>query len=178
MAKTTIFSALSRAPWWLSLVIAAALFVGLSAALPGVIAAGATLPFLGIACYAAWRQWRSARDGGEALESLRELSSDQFSARLVQGFRRDGFEVTPLRGAQADFELRRDGRLTLVASRRWKAAHSGIAPLKELAAAREAREADECFFVASGELSPQARTFAAQHRVQVVEGAALARLFR
>lgn len=178
MAKTTIFSALSRAPWWLSLVIAAALFMGLSTSLPVVIAAGSTLPFLGIACYAAWRQWRAARDGGEALESLRELSSEQFSARLAQGFRRDGYEVTALRDTPADWELRRDGRVTLVASRRWKAAHSGIAPLKDLAAAREAREADECLFVVSGELSPQARSFAAQHRVKVVEGAALARLAR
>ena len=158
--------------------IAAALFVGLSMALPGVIAAGAAIPFLGIACYAGWRQWRAARDGGEALESMRELSSEQFSARLAQGFRREGYEVTALRGAQADFELRRDGRLTLVASRRWKAAHTGIAAIKELSAARDASEADECLFVASGELSPQARDFAAEHRVRLVEGAALARLAR
>jgi restriction system protein len=178
VARTTLFNTLSRAPWWLSLAIAVALFVGLRTLLPDVIAAGTAIPFIGIASYAAWRQWRSPGDdmAGEALEGLRKLSSEEFSARLAQGFRKDGYEVSSI--SSGELELQRGGRLTLVAAKRWKAAHSGIAPLKALAAAREARQADECLFVASGELSPQAEAFAAANRVQLLKGGALARLVR
>jgi restriction system protein len=77
-----------------------------------------------------------------------------------------------------DFELEKLGYLTLVCARRWKAARTGIEPLRELAELREKRSARECHYAVAGELTEQARAFAKQKGVKLVEGAELARLVR
>ena len=64
------------------------------------------------------------------------------------------------------------------AKRRWKAARTGIEPLRELAALGEKRTARECHYVLAGVLTEQARAFATQKGVKLVEGAELARLVR
>jgi restriction system protein len=180
MARQTLFAALSRSPWWLSLVIAGLLFAALRAAFPALVAASAALPFVALALYAAWRQWRvpDEADLAAVLERLRELPWERFAALITDAFRREGYEVRASSGGAADFELRRDGRSTLASCRRWKSAQSGVAPLRELAAAREKREADECLYVCAGTLSEQAQSFAARNRVRLLHGAELARLLR
>ncbi|HYR33109.1 MAG TPA: restriction endonuclease, partial [Burkholderiales bacterium] len=77
----------------------------------------------------------------------------------------------------ADFELVQGSRSTLVACKRWKAMRTGIEPLRELEDARRAREAAECIYVATGEVTAQARAFAAERNIRVVEGAELVRKF-
>ncbi|MGH8722847.1 MAG: restriction endonuclease, partial [Burkholderiales bacterium] len=78
----------------------------------------------------------------------------------------------------ADFELEKDGQVTLVCARRWKAARTGVEPLKELASAAEARKAGECVYVVAGELTEQARRLADEKRVRLMEGAGLFALVR
>ena len=58
-SKESLFAILSRQPWWLSVLVAGALFGSAQLFLPGMIAAAIAIPFLGIACYAGWRQMRS-----------------------------------------------------------------------------------------------------------------------
>jgi len=65
-----------------------------------------------------------------------------------------------------------------VSARRWKAARTGIEPLRDLVGEGEQREARECRYVLTGELTDQARAFAQQQRVRLVAGAELARLVR
>lgn len=77
-----------------------------------------------------------------------------------------------------DFELEKAGRVTLVCARRWKAARTGMEPLKELAAAGEKRSAGECRYAVAGELTAQARAYAKRKAVKLVEGAELAKLVR
>src|SRR6267142_4172131 len=93
------------------------------------------------------------------LELVRAMSWDEFSATMEQAFRRDGNTVKRLSGG-ADFELVQGSRSTLVACKRWKAMRTGIEPLRELEDARRAREAAECIYVATGEVTAQARAFA------------------
>jgi len=121
------------------------------------------LPFLVIGCYAGWQQLRapSAERIAATLESLRALSWDEFSAALEDAYRRDGYSVTRLNVAGADLELTKSARVTLVCGKRWKVARAGIEPLRELDAARQAREAHECIFVAAGDITDNARAFAA-----------------
>ena len=73
----------------------------------------------------------------------------------------------------ADLELEKAGGLSLVCARRWKAAATGVEPLKELAAAGEKREAAECLYVVAGDITANARAFATEKAVRLVEGAAL-----
>lgn len=73
-------------------------------------------------------------------------------------------------------ELTRSGRLTLAACKRWKVARAGVEPLKELDAARQAREAHECIYVAAGEITDNARAYAARSNIRLLCDAELAAL--
>jgi restriction system protein len=75
MAKDSLFSILSRAPWWLSIAIAAALFAGIRLFLPDIAAFFAALPFLVIAGYTGWRQLRapSVTAAADMLAKLRTM---------------------------------------------------------------------------------------------------------
>jgi len=138
----------------------------------------AALPFIVIGGYAGWQQLRapSAERIAATLESLRALSWDEFSAALEDGFRRDGYVVTRLDGTGVDLELTKAGRVSLVGCKRWKVARAGIEPLRELEAARHAREAHECIYVAAGEITDTARAFVAEKNIRLLHGAELVKL--
>ena len=138
----------------------------------------ASLPFIVIGGYAGWQQLRAPSSGqiAASLESLRALSWDEFSAALEDAFRRDGYGVSRLNIAGADLELTRSGRVSLVACKRWKVARAGIEPLRDLDAARQARQAHESIYVAAGEITDNALAFATEKNFRLLHGAELAKL--
>lgn len=178
MAKQNLFNILKDSPWWMSAVIAVAVFMGTRMLLPDFGAAFAALPFGVIAVYAGWRQWNvpSAAKMANALDKLRAMSWEEFSALMAEAFRRDGYDVATLSLAGADFELRKGGRVAVASCRRWKAAQGGTGPLKELLGAMKKAGANDCVFVTAGELSPNARDFALDCAIQVLGNAELVRL--
>ncbi len=153
-------------------------FVILKFDIPEAYALFVALPFLVIGCVAGWRQLRApgTEQVAATLESLRAQSWDEFSAALEGAFRRDGYEVARLRGAGADFQLTKGGRVSLVGCKRWKVARAGIEPLRELEAAKQARDAYECIYVAAGEITENARAFAAERKIRLLHDAELAKL--
>jgi len=182
MSRNSLFAILLRSPWWISIAIAAGLYAAAARWLPvpqaGFYAIFVALPFLVIAAYTGWQQLRApsaARVAG-TLEALRAMSWDDFSGALEDAFHREGYGVSRLGSAQADFELTRAGRVTLVGCKRWKVARTGIEPLRELDAARRAREAHECIYVAAGEVTDNARAFAAEAKIRLLHGADLVKL--
>ena len=168
--KRSLFFALSHSPWWLSLLIAAALFMLVRQFMPDYAALASTLPFLGIAGYAGWRQSRalSPKRAGEALAALRALPWQEFSARMATAFRSEGYEVAVLARGAADFELRKSGRVALAGCKRWKVAQTGIEPLRELFQAKETAGANDCVYVTAGDLSQNARQFAAERQIRLL----------
>ena len=60
--------------------------------------------------------------------------------------------------------------------KRWKAARTGVEPLRDLDAARGERGAHECIYVATGEFTDGARTFAGDKKIRVLHTAELAKL--
>jgi restriction system protein len=64
----------------------------------------------------------------------------------------------------------------LVSCKRWKVARTGIEPLRDLYAAKDAREAHECIYIAAGEITDNARKFAAEKKMRLLYGAELAQL--
>ena len=146
--------------------------------MPEPYAVFVALPFIVIGCVAGWQQLRapSAERIAATLESLRLLSWDEFSAALEAAFQRDGYDVKRPAVAGADLELSKAGRVTLVAGKRWKVARAGVEPLRELDAARQAREAHECIYVAAGEITDNARAFAAEKSIRLLHDAELASL--
>ena len=176
--ENSLFAVLLRNPWWVSALIALGVVGVLKLVVPLGYAVFAALPFIAIAGFAGWKQLRvpSAKRIEGMLERLRAMSWEEFSRALEEAFRREGGTVNRLAAAPADFELVRSSRTTLVACKRWKATRTGIEPLRELEAAREAREAHECIYVAAGEVTDQARAFAAQKNIRLVHDAELAKL--
>ncbi|MEK7360461.1 MAG: restriction endonuclease [Pseudomonadota bacterium] len=170
MAKRSLFTILSGSPWWLSVLIAAAVFMAVRQFMPDYAAVASTLPFVVIAGYAAWRQSRvpNSERVVEVLAALRALSWQEFAAKMEAAFRSEGYAVAALTRGAADFELRKNGRVALASCRRWKVAQTGIEPLRELFQAKETAGAQECVYVAAGGLSQNARQFAAQKEIRLL----------
>jgi restriction system protein len=182
MAQNSLFAILLRSPWWISLAIAAAMSTAAWVLLPAawrVAGALASFPFVVIAGMAAWRQRHapSAARIEQTVASVSALAWPAFAELLEQAYKRDG-HVAQRRGGAADFALERKGRTMLVSARRWKAARTGLEPLRELQAAREAAEAPDALYICLGELSEQAIAYAAQHRIAVWQANELAQALR
>ena len=179
MSENSLFAILMRQDWWVSALAALAVFGAVQHFIEWGYALFATTPFTVITLMVAWKQIRTPSGArvGKALEKIRSMSWDDFAQALETGFRAEGYAVQRVEGA-VDFELEKSGRVTLVCARRWKAARTGMEPLKELAAAGEKRSAAECQYAVAGELTAQARAYAKKQGVKLVEGAELARLVR
>jgi restriction system protein len=178
MAENSLFAILLRSGWWISAAIAAGIVALAYAIVPReyfAFGAFAALPFVVIAVMAAARQLRTPSAGkvDRTLESLRAMPWPEFSRTIEEGLRAQGFAVEPLALPAADFEAVKDGRRTLVHCKRWKVARTGINPLRELHAAVEARDANGGMYIAAGEVTEQARTFAARNGIRLVDGASL-----
>ena len=178
MHKNSLFAILLRSPWWLSLVVAGGIFASLRLLIPELYAYFFALPFAVIGCYAAWQQLRqpSAASVQKKLDAARAMAAPEFIGALEAAFRRDGYAVTRLEKDEADLQLDKNGRVTLVACKRWKVARAGLEPLKLLLAAKRKHEAAACIFVAAGEVTDNARAFAADNNIQLLHGAELAKL--
>jgi restriction system protein len=181
MNENSIFAVLLRSSWLISAGIGAALFTATRLLVPaeyGLYAFFVALPFMVIAVVAGWRQLRapSAESVARTLDALRAMSWGEFSAVVGEGFRRDGYTVAPIASTGADFELVKSGRTTLVGCKRWKVARTGIEPLKDLDAARSAREAHDCIYLATGEVTETARAYALEKNIRVLSGAELVKL--
>jgi restriction system protein len=181
MSENSLFAILLRSPWWISIAIAA--FIGMLAAVSlqrqymiyGVFTGA---PFLIVGLIAAWKQLRmpGAARVADTLGAVSSMSWRDFSNRIEEAFRQDGYQVDRLPGPQADFSMSKSGRTTLVSCRRWKAARNGIEPLRELYAAMQAREAQSGIYVTTGDISDTARKFANEKKIVLLGGAELAQL--
>jgi restriction system protein len=179
MSKNSLFAVLLRSPWWASLLIVLVFVLASSALLPaeyrpfGMMGA---LPFLGIGLYRAWQQWQAPNPTrvARALERAAEMPWRDFSAVLQQAYKRQGFDVALLPGTAADLKLTQSGRSTLVSCKRWKAAVHGVEALRELVAAKQSLDADQCTYINLGAVSVQAQRFAKEHGITLVSGQALA----
>ena len=183
MHKNSLFAVLLRSPWWVSFAVAAAIFALARMALPAAYAPYAifaALPFIVIGCVAGWRQLRapSAARVAAELDALRAMSWEAFSGALEAAYRSQGYAVAPAGVPGADMELSKAGRISLVSCKRWKAARTGIQPLRDLDAARKKAQAGECIFLAAGEVSANATAFAVEKGIRLLQGAELAALVK
>ncbi|WP_334188385.1 restriction endonuclease [Noviherbaspirillum sp.] len=183
MAEKSLFAILLRSPWWISILIAAVISLAASAMLPREVAAygiSAGLPFLIVGIVAAWRQLRmpSPSRVAELIETINAMPWRDFANAVERAYQRDGYDVRRLPGPAADFEIAKAGRTVLVSAKRWKAAGAGIEPLRELQMASKKAEARESIFMTTGQLSDNAKTFAAQQNIRILQGNGLAELLQ
>ena len=181
MSKNSLFAILLRSPWWISMGVVVVFVLASGALLPkqyvpfGVMG---SFPFLVIAVIAGWRQWHAPNPArvAQALERAGAMSWRDFANLLEEAFIRQGHTVTRLNTAAADFSLSKGARVTLVSCKRWKAATHGVESLRELVAAKDARQADQCTYISLGAVSDNARRFATEQGVILMYGDELGQL--
>jgi restriction system protein len=183
LRENSLFAILLRSPWWISFLIAGGIGLISRAALPVQFSTYALFsggPFLIIGFIAAWRQWRRPSEShtGKILDAVANMSWSSFSDAVEDTYRRDGYEVTRFTGSGADFEISKAGSRRLVACKRWKAARQGIEPLRELRTSAEASSIRDCIYLSVGEVTENARRFAAANHIELVQGVRLAQLLR
>jgi restriction system protein len=181
MAPNSLFAILLRSPWWASLGIAAAVALLARLVLPERFVVAGMLggfPFVVIAAMAAWKQARepSATQAAAALQRMQGLSSRDLGAAIETALRSQGHQVQKVNAAGADLLLQKAGQNTLVSWRRWKAASTGIEPLRELHAAQQRHDAGAGLYIAGGEISDKARAFAKASNIRLMELAELVQL--
>ena len=183
MSPNSLFAVLLRSPWWISFALVGAFSLAAVALLPrdyalaGVLG---TFPFFAVGCIAAWRQWRapSAARTSAMQASLQAMPWRELADALEAAWVAQGYQVERLApGGAADFVLSRGGQTQLASARRWKAAHHGVEPLRELHTVMQKREVSAgLYLLGPGELSDNARLFARDHGLTIVQGDALAQL--
>ena len=187
MAPNSLFAVLLRSPWWVSLSIAGVISLLSGAFMPDgykLVGALSTLPFVVIGVMAARKQWSqpSPAEVTATVESLQAMAWPAFESALREALGRDGYaapegKAAPRRGP-ADLVLERQGALTVISARRWKAARLGVEVLRELQDTRRALEADRALCVALGEATEAARDYARQEGIQIWGPAELAQALR
>lgn len=179
MSDKSLFALLLRSPWWISIVLTVVIALIALALLPRRYWAVGTLggfPFLVIGIMAAWRQ-RHALDSDRialVLERLATMSWGDFSIALEQAYVFQGYTVTQLKAGAVDLQLEKNGKVTLVAARRWKAAAMGLQTVRELVAAKDSALASSCICMSLHPVNDKARRFADENSVKMISESELA----
>jgi len=194
----TLFELLAFAPWWVSIVAGLLVFIGCKAApsflhstspaLAGVNVLASLLAqhahfialfFLIPAGISAFGQFRRRRllEQQSGIESIRNLSWQEFELLVGEAFRREGFTVEETGGGGADggidLRLQRDGKTYVVQCKRWKQRQVPVTAVRELYGLMAAEKAHGAFFVSCGTFTPDAQRFADNNGVVLVDGEVL-----
>ena len=125
------------------------------------------------------RQWNapSEREVEALTQAVSVMGWTDFSKALTQAYTAQGHSVRAIDGG-ADLRLEREGRIALVAARRWKAARHGEEGIQSLVDAIAREGASDAHYLALGELTPGAQRLLRQHGVHSVQATQLAQLLR
>ncbi|ULR87776.1 restriction endonuclease [Comamonas sp. B21-038] len=183
MAENSVFAILLRSSWWISVVVGAIIVVLCLALLPKdirFVGAAGSLPFFVIGALAAKRQWNqpSAAASQALLAQASALSSRDMQAWLSRAWQAEGYTVTPVQQGAADLQLARNGQTTLVQTKRSKAGVHGIEPLRALHETASQAGAASVYVLLQGELSDNARTFARDQKIVLLQNLELATLLK
>lgn len=120
--------------------------------------------------------------GAAANTAIAEMSWREFELLVGEVYRLQGFSVVELGGqgpdGGVDLVLRRGGEKFFVQCKHWKSTSVGVAVVRELFGVMTARGATGGAIVTGGTFTPDAMAFAAECKVQLVDGAVLPDLLR
>lgn len=182
MSENSLFAVLLRSSWWYSVLIGlfliavSLLIAGGKYVFFGIFTA---LPFFGIAGYTAYRQLQQPGKKRviEVATQARKMSSKEIAKKISENYEQHRFDAEPFKGNAADVELTRGARKLLLCSKRFKAATTGIEPLKQLVAAGEKAEATGYLYVTLGDISANAQDYARKNDIEVIRADKLAVFF-
>jgi restriction system protein len=198
--RESLLEQLTEVPWWVSVVFSGAIYVGMRWVLPSIefksfllksLAAAApqvawvfALLFLvpGIVSFLKRKQRRHLLDSRSDLNSIRKLCWSDFELLIGEAFRRQGYAVEERGGSTpdggVDLVLRKDGQKTLVQCKHWKSQQVGVPIVRELLGVVTAQSAIGAIVVTAGDYTAEARTFARDNRMRLIDGDELAGMIR
>lgn len=116
------------------------------------------------------------------IDGLRDLTWQEFEMLVGEAYRCQGYAVEESGGGGADggvdLRLRRDGETFIVQCKRWKTRQVGVSPVRELYGLMRAENAEGSFFVSSGTYTPDAKRFAEDNGVVLIDGDGLFKLIQ
>jgi restriction system protein len=194
----TILNLLAEAPWWVSVVVAGAVYLLLRYILPGLSgdnlglnAVARTAPVVApwvslilllpapISVYHSWRK-RKLLDSQEDLGSIRSLSWRELEELVGEAYRRQGYTVKENSGAGpdggVDLVLSKDDSTYLVQCKQWRSVKVGVKVVREMYGLLTARHATGAIIITSGMFTQEAKDFASGKPIDLVEGGQLAEL--
>lgn len=119
-------------------------------------------------------------DNQSSIESIRALSWQAFELLVAEAFRRKGFKVIENGGGGADdgidIILQKNGKKSIVQCKRWRTLSVGVTQIRELYGVMNAVQANDCIFVISGNYTAEARLFAEEKPIWLIDGAELLEL--
>jgi restriction system protein len=120
------------------------------------------------------KQRRELLETRSGIESIREMTWQNFERLVGEAFKRKGYSVEERGGASADggidLILRRNGKKILVQCKRWKNLSIGVSHIRELYGVMVAERANGCIFVSSGTYTADARDFAKGKPIRLIDG--------
>jgi restriction system protein len=194
----SILNVLVQCPWWVSVIVSGAVYLflkfifpsidfgstmanafakGISSAAP-IIALVLLIP----APVAAFNSWRKRRllDSQKGVDSIRALGWREFEELVGEAYRRQGYKVAENTTAGPDegidLVLKKDGSLVLVQCKQWKSTKVGVNIVRELLGVMTAKRATSGILLTSGIFTREAKNFAADKPIDLVEGNQLLQL--
>lgn len=131
---------------------------------------------------ALWRAWRERRLVHQlrSIDALRAMTWQDLEILVRRLFEQKGYRATRLGGDGADggvdVILRRAGRIILVQCKQWKTRQVGVGPVRELLGVVALYGADGGMVVTCGVFTKEARAFAQQSGIELIDGQRLLQL--
>ncbi|MEK9825006.1 MAG: restriction endonuclease [Methylotenera sp.] len=119
-------------------------------------------------------------DAQTSLESIRSMSWQAFELLVGEAFKRKGFDVKENGGGGADggidLILTKNGKKSIVQCKRWKTFSIGVPLIRELYGVMVSENANDCIFVSSGNYTAEARLFAENKPIWLIDGSELLKM--
>jgi len=131
MAHGSLFAVLLRSPWWYSVLIAMAI-IAISVLIAGgqyvVLGIFTSLPFLGIAAFALYKQALLPSDERvlEVVEQARSMPALKIAHKIAQSYTPHRYDSAAFSGDVAELEITRGNKKLLLSTKRFKAGNTGI----------------------------------------------------
>ena len=135
-----------------------------------------------IALYAEGDKYKRRRllSQQSSLETLREMTWQEFEHLVGEAYRQQGYKVEEKGGSGpdggVDIVLRRAGETVLVQCKQWKSQQVGVKPLRELRGVVANKQATQGIFVTCGGYTQAALSEFADQPLELIDGSNLLRL--
>ncbi len=180
ISEKSLFAVLLRSPWWYSLALGVAVIAASRALLSNelwIFGAMGGVPFLVITGIAVYRQRNRMSQAAIAttLESMGQQGWKDFSAQLETQLGRHGYHIdSRSAGSGADYVVSRQGRISVLCAKRWKAAQVSESDLQALRNSMDQHEARDGLYLSLGRANAKTQAFAQLNRIAILSDAPLA----